>query len=183
MHRVGLLLAFAVAAPPLSAQSRLSERATVSQTVDGAVITVDYARPRVRGRSPIFGNRVHWGEVWTPGANMATTVELSRDVELDGHTVPRGKYSLWFVVAEGEEWTLLLDDDWSRFHTARPDSRDGRVSYPVRVATGTATEVLTFTFPEVTETGTVLQFHWDDRIVRLAINVRPAPRPPEAPTR
>jgi hypothetical protein len=175
--KAGLLaaLAFAplVAPPAVTAQVRLSERATVSQTVDGTVITLDYARPRVRGRSPIFGRRVHWGEVWTPGANMATTLEVSRDVTIDGHAVPRGRYSLWLVVDESERWTLLLDTTWSRFHTARPPEDGGLVRFPVRAASGPVTEVLTFSFPDVTDTGAVLQFQWDDRVIRIPITVAP----------
>jgi len=159
--------------PAGAAQVRLSERATVSQTVDGTVITIDYARPRVRGRSPIFGRRVHWREVWTPGANMATTIELSRDVAIEGHAVPRGRYSIWFIVDESDQWMLLLDSTWSRFHTSRPPEDGGVVRFPVRVGTGPVTEVLTFSFPDVSDTGTVLQFQWDDRVIRMAITVRP----------
>ncbi len=100
--RVGLrrLLAIAVVtcgvAPAAQAQVRTSERATVSQTIDGTVIEIDYARPRLRGRTS-FGGVVHWGEMWTPGANWATTLRVSRDVRLDGHLVPAGEYSVWFV--------------------------------------------------------------------------------------
>src|SRR5512138_77827 len=60
----------------LGAQVRASERGSVSQTVDGTVIEVDYGRPRLKGRIP-FGGIVHWGEVWTPGANSATTLRVS----------------------------------------------------------------------------------------------------------
>ena len=181
MRRVLLFVIASVvsATSLLEAQVRLSERAVITQTVDGTVISVDYARPRVRGRSPIFGRRVHWGEVWTPGANMATTIEVSRDVDLDGHRLPRGKYSLWFVVDQGEEWTVLIDTDWNRFHTARPDARGGVVRFPARALSGPATEVLTFTFPDVTNSGTVLQFQWDDRLIRVPITVRPSMSPPE----
>ena len=66
-----LLLAPALpsAAP---AQIRASERALLAQTIDGTTLTLDFARPRVRGRDSIFGGQVYWTEVWTPGANMAT---------------------------------------------------------------------------------------------------------------
>lgn len=58
-------LAALVGAPvPVSAQIRASERAMVSQTIDGTVVAVDYARPRARGRADLFGGVVKWGEVW-----------------------------------------------------------------------------------------------------------------------
>ena len=69
-------------APSLAAQIRASERATVSQVVDGTRITVDYSRPRARGRAALFGGEVKWNEVWTPGANDATTLEIDRDTGL-----------------------------------------------------------------------------------------------------
>jgi hypothetical protein len=39
------------------------EAATVSQTVDGTTFTVSYSRPRLRGRTEIFGRleRAHCG--------------------------------------------------------------------------------------------------------------------------
>ena len=84
------------------AQTRMSERATLSQMVSGAVIGLDYGRPQARGRIP-FGERgqavVRWGEVWTPGANWATTLELSRDATIEGTPVRKGKYSMWMAPA------------------------------------------------------------------------------------
>ena len=73
----------AMAGAPLHAQIRASERGRVSQVVDGTTIIVDYARPRLRGRPTIFGADVSWGEVWTPGANMATTLETDHDIVLE----------------------------------------------------------------------------------------------------
>src|SRR5688500_19131881 len=117
---LALSAAIIVWPPAGAAQVRLSERATVSQTVDGTVITIDYARPRVRGRSPIFGGQVHWGEVWTPGANMATTLETDRDIAIDGHAVPAGKYSVWLEVAHEGPWTLVRDSAAGRYNTSTP---------------------------------------------------------------
>ena len=82
-----------------SAQIRASEHATVTQRVSGTTITLEYDRPVARGRT-IFGERgvvVKWGEVWTPGANWATTIDVDRDVKNDGRPLPKGKYSLWLT--------------------------------------------------------------------------------------
>ncbi len=58
----------------LDAQIRASERSTVSQTVDGTVITIDYSRPQLRGRTDRWGGEVPWGKKWTPGGNWATNI-------------------------------------------------------------------------------------------------------------
>ena len=75
----GLLAVAALLPTQLTAQASASERSTLTQIISGTEIEVDYARPSVRGRSPIFGGIVHWDEVWTPGANDATTFRFSRD--------------------------------------------------------------------------------------------------------
>lgn len=176
-HRAGrmclAIAGLALGAEPAEAQVRASERARVSQTVDGTTITIDYARPRVRGRSPIFGGVVHWGEVWTPGANLATTLETDRDITIDGHPVPRGKYSVWLVVAREGPWTFVLDPDAGRFHTNRPREQAGQIRFPVVAAEAPATEALSWHFPEVTATGTTAVMQWADRAIRMAIGVSP----------
>jgi Protein of unknown function (DUF2911) len=157
----------------LAAQIRASERGSVSQTIDGTVITVDYARPRVRGRDPIFGGVVRWQEVWTPGANWATTLEVSKPLEFDGHPVPMGKYSVWFVVDQ-DHWTLVLDPRHHRYHTEPPDSAAGQVRYVVHPAPAPFTEVLSFSFPVVRADGAVLVFQWATSQVALNLKVTPS---------
>lgn len=163
-----------VTAHALSAQIRASERSTLVQVVDGTRIEVDYARPRVRGRSPIWGGRVHWGEVWTPGANMATTFTVDRPVRLADRAVGPGTYSLWFVVDSTFTWEVVLDPEAELYHEQRPDARAGQVRFPVQATRTDSTEVLTFTFPTVSATGTTLRFAWADREVRLPIVVEPS---------
>ncbi|HEX5817332.1 MAG TPA: DUF2911 domain-containing protein, partial [Gemmatimonadales bacterium] len=77
---LALALLTSIAVRVSHAQVRASERAEVKQTVDGTTITVNYARPRLRGRTDVFGTQVPWGEIWTPGANEATTLAVSKDV-------------------------------------------------------------------------------------------------------
>ncbi|MEP7345978.1 MAG: DUF2911 domain-containing protein, partial [Gemmatimonadaceae bacterium] len=157
------------------AQVRASERGVVSQTIDGTVFTIDYARPRVRGRDGLFGRVVTWGEVWTPGANWATTLEVTRDVRIDGHQVPKGKYSVWMIVGP-QEWTVVLDPRNKRYHTETPDSTAEQVRWVVRPQEGAFTESLTWSFPEVTPGGTQLLFQWETK--RVVLNARVTPKHP-----
>jgi hypothetical protein len=153
-----------------SAQIRASELASVSQTIDGTVISVEYSRPQVRGRDTIFGGPVYWGEVWTPGANWATTLEFNKPVELNGHAVPEGKYSLWLVV-QPEGWTAVLDTNERLFHTVRPEENDQQIRFPIDPLDGPFTEALAFTFNDISATGVTLAMNWDETYVPLEIKV------------
>ncbi|HEU5219956.1 MAG TPA: DUF2911 domain-containing protein, partial [Gemmatimonadales bacterium] len=158
----------------LCAQVRASERSTISQTIDGTVISVDYARPRLRDRSPIFGKVVRWGEVWTPGANWATVLEASRPIELGGRAVPAGKYSVWLVVRQAGAWTLVLDPDHHRFHMDPPDSGTKQIRISVTPVRSPRTEVLTWSFPEIRVSGGTLAMQWADTMISAAIKVAPS---------
>lgn len=156
---------------PLEAQVRGSEQARVTQTVDGTTISVDYARPRARGRAPIFGGAVvDWGHLWTPGANWATTFEFSKDVELNGHAVPQGKYSVW-VIPNPDEWEIILDPNHHLFHLERPTLTDQQLRISATPVEGAYTEVLTFSFPAVRSDGTDLVFQWGTTYVPMHVAV------------
>lgn len=176
----GALLATTVLGSGLSeasAQVKPSERATVSQTVDGTVIEIDYARPRARGRDNLFGGVVHWDEVWTPGANDATVITLNRGVSMEGHDVPEGRRSVWMVVKEEGPWEVVLDPRDDRWHTVHPEPTDEQIRFPV--ATETTDEpvgTLLWYFPEVRRSGTTLVMAWGDVRVPLDIEVEPTYR-------
>lgn len=86
---------------PAAAQIRAREWQTISHTVDGTTITLTYSRPRLRGRTNVWGTRiVNWGELWTPGASDATGLESNEAVTIGGVAVPKGKYSVWMIVSQ-----------------------------------------------------------------------------------
>lgn len=161
--------------PPLQAGAQLfaSENASVSQTVDGTTARVSYSRPRARGRANLFGSRVRWGEIWTPGANRATLLEVNKDVVVEGKAVPKGKYSVWVVVQPGE-WEMVLDRDTTLFHTQGPKPRAGQIRFPVKREKRPFMEVLTWWFPEVGSRETTLAFQWDTVYVPLHLGVTPS---------
>jgi len=155
----------------LSAQVRASERGLVSQTVNGTTITVEYSRPVARGRDSLFGRVVHWREIWTPGANWATTLEVDRAVRLNDQTVPKGKYAVWMIPRAEGDWTVLLSDSVRKFHTQRPDTTTARVRFTVAPQQLEKLEVLTWSFPEVRPDGATLRMQWGTTAIPLRLAV------------
>jgi hypothetical protein len=170
-----LLLLGALTLPAgLPAQFRASALGSVSQTIDGTRITVEFSRPQARGRDSLFGGVVKWGEVWTPGANWATTLEVSRAVKLDGHAVAQGKYSVWLVVRPAASWTLVLDPRAHRFHMNPPDSTPEQIRFAVRPEPRPFVEVLTWWFPADRPTGTTLAMQWGTTYLAFEVEVAPS---------
>jgi hypothetical protein len=167
------------------AQIRASELASVSQTIDGTKITINYSRPRARSRDmgTLFGSPrvVHWDEVWTPGANASTTIEASKNIKLNGHLVPKGKYSVWMVVRKSGDWTAVLDTNAARFHTFRPDTLKAAVRFPIKVQQAPFMEVLTWWFPGVGATGGTIAMQWGTYRVDMDVMVEPSMTVPLTP--
>src|SRR6478752_1197931 len=105
------------AAPP-------SQHGSVTQTVAGTTLTIEYDRPVARGRD-LFGSLVPYDRVWCPGANECTTITLSREAKLNGQFVAAGTYTLWAKPGE-KSWQMILNRAHPTFHTqhARVDDQD-----------------------------------------------------------
>ena len=64
---------------------------------------------------------MHWDETWTPGANWATTLDVDKNVKVNGMPVAKGKYSVWMVVRKTGDWTVVLDPKATPILAARQD--------------------------------------------------------------
>ena len=121
---------------------RVSPHESVSATVGGAEMTIEYGRPYMRGRA-IFGRLVPYGRVWCPGADEATTLDSSRPLQLGSLAVPPGPHTIW-ILPTPDVWTLIVSKEASGFHTFYPSSSDlGRVELRKR-ALSVPVEQLTF---------------------------------------
>ena len=150
----------------------ISQRATISQMLGATRVSLDYSRPLIRDRSDIFGGVVHWGEVWTPGANEATVLDLSGEARLNGHTVPAGRWSMWVIPSRVGPWELLLDPRDSLFHTERPDPADDQVRFAIDARQDAPNvEALTWAFPRVAQDGATLVMNWGNVEIPIEVEV------------
>ncbi len=99
-------------------------------TVAGAKITINYSSPAVKGRT-IWGDLVPLGQVWRAGANDATTFETSKDIKIQGKTLPAGKYS-FFIIPDQDQSIMIFNKvakQWGAY--SYDQSQDAlRVSVP-----------------------------------------------------
>jgi hypothetical protein len=146
-----------------------SQAAAVSQHVANTEITITYSRPVARGRA-LFGALIPYGEVWNPGADQATAIAFTRDVQIDGHALQAGKYSLW-ALPRPDSWTIVFNKAADVFHTPYPGEAQDALRFDVRPEKGPHMEVLTFYFPTVEGKDAVLRLHWGEVMVPLSIRV------------
>jgi len=101
-----------------------SPPAKASETIEnGAVITINYSQPSVKGRTIGKDLEPMEGKVWRTGANKATVFEVSKDVKVEDQALPAGKYGL-FTIVNGDEWTIIFNktaDQWGAFNYKEAD--------------------------------------------------------------
>ena len=127
---------------------RPSPPATATETIaSGAVITIDYSQPAVKGRTIGKDLEPMQGQVWRAGANEATVFQVSKDVKVEGQTLPAGKYA-FFTIANGDEWTLIFNKTWNTWGAFDYNKNKAADALKVKVKAGKSpkmAERLTYT--------------------------------------
>jgi hypothetical protein len=143
---------------------RPSPPAQVSQEVNGAKITIDYSKPSKKGRE-IFGALEKYGKVWRTGANESTWIEVSKDVKVEGKTLPAGKYGLFTIPGE-EEWVIIFNKKWDGWGAY--EYKDSDDVLRVTVKSSTVDTVVEAFGIDIEESGDVI-LAWDQTKVAFSI--------------
>jgi hypothetical protein len=159
-----LVAALAIAGLALRAQqdkaSRPSPPAKAECKIDGKTITVDYSSPRAKGRK-IFGALVPYGQVWRAGANEATTLTTSSDINIGGTTVPTGKYTIFAIPGESK-WALVISKKTGEWGTAYPGPDNDLARIDMKVSKPPAlVENFTIAFDQKGNTCT-MRMEWEN---------------------
>lgn len=154
----------------------LSPDAMVSQTIfNKSTITVTYGRPGLKGRE--LSSLAPAGEVWRTGANEASTITFSTDVNFGGEPVPAGTYTLYTI--PGDNWTVVLntvltrDDGRAAWGAYGYDESKDQVRVPAAVTVTDAPMMERFMiyFDALTDTKTHLNLHWGTTKAAVPITI------------
>lgn len=142
--------------PPAQAKETLAS---------GAVVTIDYSQPAVKGRTIGKDLEPMPGKVWRTGANEATVFEVSKDVKVEGQDLKAGKYALFTIANEGE-WTVIFNKNPKQWGAYDYKESEDALRVKVKPAKAEAfAEKMTFV---VDKNGTV-SLLWGDQKVNFKV--------------
>lgn len=141
--------------PPAKASGKLAS---------GAMVSIDYSQPSIKGRT--IGKDVEpmEGEVWRTGANEATVFKTDKDIMVMDKKLTAGEYGL-FTIFNGNEATVIFNKiakQWGAYKY-KPEEDAIRVNTKVGTA-APAAEKLTFSVSP----GTV-GFVWGSKKVEIPV--------------
>jgi hypothetical protein len=145
---------------------RPSPPAMAKETIkSGAVISIDYSQPSVKGRTIGKDLEPMDGKVWRAGANEATVFEVSKDVKVEDKALAAGKYGL-FTIMNGDEWTIIFSKTWKQWGAFRYKDADDALRVKVKADKAKAfAEKLTYT---IDKSGKVALM-WGDKQVEFKV--------------
>lgn len=152
---------------------RLSQGASVSQTIGVTDISISYHRPGVKDRE-IWGTRLvpYGGKPypWRAGANENTRITFSTDVTINGEPLPAGAYGFHIIPTE-DEWTLVFSNAsnaWGSF-SYNPDQDALRIN--VTPTECDHREWLVYGFDDIGDDYAVAYMEWEKKRIEFTIKV------------
>jgi tetratricopeptide (TPR) repeat protein len=157
---------------------------SVGRKVATTQINVSYSAPQVKGRTGrIWGTDVAWfgtivlgygsdvASPWRAGADEATVVSFSTDVNVNGQPLKAGKYAL-FMELQADETMLIFNSntrEWGSYFYDK--NRDVLRVKTKQIKNAPFAEVLEYRFDSQTDSTVSLSLNWENWSIPMTISV------------
>ncbi len=140
-------------------------------------VTIDYFRPKVKGRK-IFGKGddylLPFGKLWRAGANSGSKLTLSTGATIGGKQVEAGEY-LIFITPNSGKWKFMLYSDLSiGGNVSGYDPSKEVLAVEVdAVKLSSPVEILTYNISDISEDNTSanIQMAWENYLINVPVKV------------
>lgn len=153
-----------------------SPGSSASISHQGLDVNVTYSQPSKRDRL-IFGEEAAgalqpFGKYWRLGANAATEITFSKNIQFAGQPIEAGTYRM-YAVPGATAFKIILNSELGAFYVAGEPNHDLDVlSVDVAVTQSpSVVEMFTISFSG-DETGVMMNFAWDKTLFSVPITVQ-----------
>jgi hypothetical protein len=150
--------------------TKKSIKSMAALVVNGDSIKISYHSPGVRKRI-VWGGLVPFGEVWVTGAHDATQINMPISFEVDGKTIPAGKYAFFTIPGE-KEWTLIINRNWNQHLASQYDEKEDIVRVKVKPKKNDHTERLQYFIEISNKMEGKISVAWEKIKVELPIKLK-----------
>jgi hypothetical protein len=172
MKKICLLVVIICAAIQTNAQidiPALSPSASIKQQIGLGKVTVNYARPSLRGRKLLGQENIPFGKVWRLGANEATTIELNDSMIINGKSLAKGKYAM-MAIPDEKEWIIIINSNANQWGAYSYSDKKDVMRFAVKAEKLKQTvETMSFAFEDIHPEKSTLVFKWENSSFQFAI--------------
>jgi hypothetical protein len=154
---------------------QLSPTASITQNFGIGKITLVYSRPSIKGRTVFMENSdlAPLGKLWRTGANAATRLTFTDNVNFGGKDLDTGSYVL-YTIPGSAEWEIILNKGLSNNGTdGYKESEDVvRFKVPVQHPGDINVETFTMDFLNIKPESCDLALAWGNTVVAITITTQ-----------
>lgn len=148
-------------------KSRPSPLAIAAIRYKDAYIKLTYSQPQKRGRE-IFGKLVPFDQVWRTGANEATELTTTKNIQINGTLLKAGTYSL-FTIPQKDSWTIIINSEVGLWGSYNYNSKLDVMRFNIAPSTtDTVYESFTIQFDHRNEVADLL-LYWDKTKISVPV--------------
>lgn len=137
------------------------------KTAENNYVKCTYGQPLRKGRE-IFGNLVPFGKLWRTGANEATEITFTTNIQIGETPLPAGTYTL-FSIPNKDKWTIILNSELGQWGDFAYNANKNVLTYEAEVTTNADIyEGFTIQFEDITN-GFNMLLLWDNVKVTVPI--------------
>ncbi len=149
----------------------LSPHTSAMAMVGDAHIHIDYSSPGVRDRI-IFGGLLAYDQIWQAGAHMATWIETNKDLQIDGKTLPKGKYG-FFTIPSKDDWIIIFNSNWEQHGKDEYDEKNDVLRFKVTPKISEEIkEHLEYNVTKTTNDSGTISLSWEKVFVEFPFEVK-----------
>ncbi|MCK4763012.1 MAG: DUF2911 domain-containing protein [Candidatus Aminicenantes bacterium] len=166
MKKIGLVLvvlvSFLLVLPAQDVKfPRVSQGASVTQTIGLCDVTIKYHRPGVKGRQ-VWGELVPFDKVWRAGANEATTISFGCDVKVEGKDLKAGTYGFFMIPKQDNTATLIFSKQADIWGTYGYKEENDVLRIDVKTEKAKTCEWMVFYFVDLSDSAATGVLHWEN---------------------
>lgn len=137
------------------------------KTTENNYVKCTYGQPLKKGRE-IFGNLVPYGKLWRTGANEATEVTFTSNIQIGEVSLLAGTYTL-FSIPDKDKWTIILNSELGQWGDFSYDASKNVLTYEAKTSINSDIyEGFTIQFEDITN-GFNMYLLWDNVKVTIPI--------------
>ena len=168
-----------------------NQKASVIQYIGPVQVRIDYSSPAVHGtngvdrRGQIWGKLVPYGMSqpgafgngkpfpWRAGANENTVFAVSNDVNIEGKTLPAGRYGLHMIPGP-DDWTIVFSKNSTAWGSFFYDPSEDALRVSVKPHKHEYREWLTYEFTARRPAEATAEVQWEELALPWTIQVKNA---------
>jgi len=148
---------------------RPSPLAITSQIVGLTEIEFTYSRPGVKDRK-IFGDLVDYDKIWRTGANKATSMKISTDIEIMGNILKAGTYAIFTIPGE-KEWEIIFNSNIEQWGARGHKDEEDVLRIKVIPEVAENMESMLIYIDDIRDKTATINLHWEKTRITIPFSI------------